>query len=191
MALTFNHLPQNHVTYASNAAVWVSTDNGATWTRLSNSAELTFTPETSESEMVDNMGAGNFDDALKNYIIEAKFMETGEDVRQVWTDDSDQDMRGKEYALWVQGAKLAASGGTATYEQHVFYRAKLKRNHGPYAIGGSERVYTFTFYARRNTSCAAVVITAPTGDSCYKGSASLTATINHGEAATTMDSVAS
>jgi hypothetical protein len=140
--------------------------------------------------MVDNMGAGHMDDVIKSVTIEGKFMETGEDIRQIWTDDSDQDMRGKEYSLWIQGAKLAATGGTATYEQWCFYRAKLKRNPGAYAIGGAERVFTFTFYARRNTSCAAVVITAPTSDPCYKGSASLTATINHGEAYTTMDSVA-
>jgi len=189
MALAFLNLEANHKAF-SEAAIWVSTDAGVTWIRLSRSAELTITSETTESEVVDNRGHGHFDDAAKNFIIEGKFIERGEDVRQLWTNDTDQEMRGKDYALWIQGAKLSIVAGTAIYEQWCFYKARLKRNFGSYALGTADVMFTFTFYAMANDTCATVTITAPTGDPCYKGVATGTAAIANGEFHLTMDTIA-
>ena len=190
MELEFLNKPANKRTFSGQAAIWVSKDTGANWTRLSNSAELTITPETSESETQDNAGHGHFDDVLKNYIIEGKFLERGEDIRQVWTDDDDQDLRGALLSVWIQGADLVNTGGTTVYEQWAFYQCRLKRNHGPYALGTGEAMFTFTLYSMANATCADVTIPPPSGDDCYLGLVSGAATVVHGEFHQTMDNVA-
>lgn len=187
MALTFNHLRANRKTFSGKAAIWVSTSLGASPIKLSESAELTITPETSESEAVNNRGHGRFDDVVKNYIIEGKFVERGEDVRQIFTDDADQSMRGKYYTLWIQGAELETTGGGVVYEQWAFPYAKLKRNFKGYALGSGDPMISFSFYAEANDSCATVTITAPTGDPCYAGADDDTLTVADGEFHATAD----
>ena len=189
MALAFINKQANRRTFSGKAAIWISADSGATWTKLSKSSELTITPETSESEIVDNRGHGNFDDVTKNYIIEGKFIERGEDVRQLWTNDTDQGIRGNIYAVWIQGSSLVNTSDAAVTEHWAFYQARLKRNHQAYALGSGDPMFTFTFYCSANDTCADVTITAPTGDDCYSGAADATATVSDGEFHYTFDSI--
>jgi hypothetical protein len=191
MALAFLHKPANRRTFSGKAAIWVTTDNGATHTRLSDSAELAITPEATESEVVNNRGHGRMDDVLKNMIVEGKFVERGEDVRQIYTDDTDQSMRGKYYGLWIQGADLVNASGTAVYEQWVFPRARLMRGFPAYGLGTGEPMIGFKFYCEANDTCATVTITAPSGDPCFMGAASTTQAVADGEIFATFDVAAS
>ena len=190
MARAFLHKAANRKTFSGQAAIWISVDVGVTWLRMSNSSELTITPETNESEALDNAGHGHFDDCEKNYIVEGKFLERGEDVRQLWDDDADQDWRGVRFALWIQGAQMVVTGNTKTYEQWCFYQAYAKRNFGAYAMGSGEPMFTFSFYCEANSTCASVTIPPPCNDPCFLGLKSGAATIDHGEFKMTFDSIA-
>jgi len=161
------------------------------WTLLSESAELTITPETSESEVVNNAGRGRFDDVTKNYIIEGKFTERGEDIRTMWSADSDQGIENIYFSVWIQGAELDTTANAAVFEEWVFYTGQFKKNHGPYALGTAEAMFTFTIYCEANETCAAITITAPTADACFEGVASTTASIGAGRFKLTQDVSAS
>jgi len=182
MARSYLHLKNNHRTFSGKAKIWISEDNGATaWTLLSESAELTITPETSEAEAVNNAGRGRFDDVVKNYIIEGKFIERGQDVRKMWSADSDQGIRNKYFSVWIQGSSLDTTANAEVFEEWTFYTGQFKKNHGPYGIGTSEAMFTFTIYCEANETCAAVTVTAPTADACFEGVATTTASIAAGE----------
>lgn len=153
---------------------------------------MTITAETSESETVNNAGRGRFDDVIKNFTIEGKFIERGADVREQWTLDADQSLINNQYfALWIQGAKLKATGGTDTWEHHVFYQVKFKKNFGGYALGSGDPMYTFTAYAEANETCADVTIPPPSGDDCFQSAAGTTATVLAGTHMITFDAAAS
>jgi hypothetical protein len=190
MAREYLHEKRNKATFSNKFAMWWSTDAGATWTRLSESAELTITTVSSESETVNNAGRGRFDDVIKNKEVTGKWIERGEDVRLQFTSDTDQSLIDGTYgALWVQGAALKASGGTATYEHHVFYNAKMKKS-TTYAPGTGDPMYEFTFYCEANETCADVTISPPSGDDCFASAPATTATVVAGEFDVTFDAAA-
>jgi hypothetical protein len=132
------------------------------------------------------------DDVTKNFLVEGKWIERGADVREQYTSDTDQTLiDGTYWKLWIQGAKLTATGGTATYEHHVFYAAKFKKNFGGYALGTGDPMYSFSAYCEANETCADVTIPPPSGDDCFMSADATTATIKAGEHMITFDAAAS
>jgi len=190
MALTFLHQPNNKPTHVQRAGVWVSDDAGLTYVRLSTSAELTVTPQEVRDSIITNSGASVEATVLSSYDVELRFIERGEDVRRIWTPDTDQALRGVELTLWIQGAELLDTGGDETYEQYCFPYAKLRHDHGPITLGAASAMYTASFHCRANLGCADVVIPPPCDDPCYLGAADGVATIEPGEIYDTLDSAA-
>lgn len=191
MARTYLHEKRNKRTFSDRFALWWSTDLGATWTRLSESAEFTITTVTTSSETQNNAGRGRFDDVISHKEVSGKWIERGEDVRLQYSSDSDQGLIDGTYGtLWAQGAKLKASGGTDTYEHHVFYNAKLQKDY-TYAPGTGDPMYDFKFYCEANETCADVTIAPPSGDDCFMSAASTTATVLATEFDITFDAAAS
>lgn len=132
------------------------------------------------------------DDVIKNMLVEGKWIERGADVREQYTLDADQSLvDGRRGLLWIQGAQLRASGGGATFEHHVMYKAKFKKNFGGYALGTGDPMYTFTAYCSANNTCADVTVPPPSGDDCFASAAATTATIPAGECGITFDAAAS
>jgi len=190
MALEFLHNPNNKVSHVSGSLYW-SDDDGATWVRLSTSAECEITPNVAEDEVITNSGAGVMSDVYTSYTVSVNFIERGEDVRLMWSDDEDQGIAGIEGSLWIEGAKVYDSSGDDTYEQWCFPNAKLKRDHGTYALGTGSAIFNGSFYCRANLTCADVTIAPPSGDDCYHGAAADAATIAPGQFKDTFDSIGS
>lgn len=185
-AISFNNY--DHKPRYKGTKTWLHPMTGETrgaGILLDATAEFTITQEEEAYDPVNDAGrASPGSGVVKAVKIEAKFLNSDEKIRQMFTGTGDQSVKGKFFALTTLLANYIDNSGVTKAGYLVTYKGRISQA-GTFPLGTNDHGYMFTMICYANETCANVTVTLPS-DACFTPTA-VSDTIAPGEYYKTAD----